>query len=325
MGKLTAEQRKKMLQSYVSSLKSRKANITPKTRIAKTLKTSQEENQDDTTNDVVEKPVDEPADAPTEPAPEPKQDEKAAKRLARRIKIKAFKIAQEDHGEELDEIVDVDTEGKDVDEVTEEVAEEATEAVMETIPEDVDVPQEQLEEVIEEAVEDTIEAVAKRKAAKRKLSRKAKRTKKAEESISDDLVKDTPDHGDLPQKDTATEVAVSDDLVEESITPDDTTKDNGEGVKPPSTVEAAQQKFVAALEMVKAEKAAGVIPATVREAAKCNEYMNKYSAKEMKLVAEKLRACGSAQKVAGIKPAKHMPVKHANVEKSTAPNYGALF
>ena len=47
MGKLTAEQRKKMLQSYVSSLKSRKANITPKTRIAKTLKTSQEENQDE--------------------------------------------------------------------------------------------------------------------------------------------------------------------------------------------------------------------------------------------------------------------------------------
>ena len=144
--------------------------------------------------------------------------------------------------------------------------------------------------------------------------------------VSDDLVKDTAEAPDLPQKDTATEVAVSDDLEEKSIAPDGTTKDNGEGVKPPASVEAAKATFCAALDLVKVEKAAGVLAPTVRDAAVCEEYANRYSVEAMKLATEKLRAVGSAQRVAGVAPARHVAAKTASKAVSaTRTELGALY
>ena len=116
------------------------------------------------------------------------------------------------------------------------------------------------------------------------------------------------------------------DLEEKSIAPDGTTKDNGEGVKPPASVEAAKATFCAALDLVKVEKAAGVLAPTVRDAAVCEEYANRYSVEAMKLATEKLRAVGSAQRVAGVAPARHVAAKTASKAVSaTRTELGALY
>lgn len=315
--KLSAEQRKAMIMSYAQRHK--KANTTPRKRVARpTARTAQDdiETQDQSV-DTTETP-----DTSTDNADA--QENKEAKRLARKIKRRAFRVAQEEHSEDIEEIVQEDEDTSDRD-VVEEVAEEATEAVVEALPEGEGIPFEEVEDLIEDAVKDAVEAVAKRKASKRKLASKARKmAETADGELSDDLVKDEPDSAPLPQKDTETEVAVSDDLTDESITPDGPTKDNGEGVKPPASVEAMREQFVAALDLVKTEKAAGILAPSVKEAAMCDEYMNKYTTKEMKIAANKIRSVGTAQKTAGISPAKHASIKHKKTA-SAGSEIGSLY
>ena len=315
MGKLNAEQRRSMLASIAAKRKN--ASAMPKSA-RPTAKTSQEDY--DETKEVTETETKDVTD-----------DDKEAKRFARKLKRRAYKIAQDEHAEEIERIVD-DEEEDVADDVADAVSDEAVQAIVDAIPEAAALPEEELAEIIEDAVEDAVEAAVKRSASKKQLARRARvasRGKKAETAdgeISDDLVKDTAEAPDLPQKDTATEVAVSDDLEEKSIAPDGTTKDNGEGVKPPASVEAAKATFCAALDLVKVEKAAGVLAPTVRDAAVCEEYANRYSVEAMKLATEKLRAVGSAQRVAGVAPARHVAAKTASKAVSaTRTELGALY
>lgn len=317
--KLTAEQRRAMLTSLAAKRKNASAAPSADPRAARpTTKTSQEGVDDiDETKEVTEEITEDEA--------------KEAKRFARKLKRRAHKVAQEEHAEEIETIVE--DEDEDVaDDVADAVAEEAAEAIVNAVPEAAALPEEELAEIIEDAVENAVEAAVKRSAAKKKLARKArvasrKKADTADGEVSDDLVKDEPAHAEMPQKDTATEVAVSDDLEEKSIAPDGTTKENGEGVKPPASVEAAKSKFIAALDLVKTEKAAGILAPNAREAAVCDEYAGKYSVEAMKLATEKLRAIGSAQRVAGVSPARHIAA-NASTKKTASTgsaDFGALY
>lgn len=312
MAKLNAEQRRAMLASLAAKRKT--AGIDPRTA-RPTKKTSQEDYTE--TKEVTETETKDVDD-----------DDKEAKRFARRLKRRACKIAQDEHSEEIETIVE-DEEDEAADDVADSIADEAVEAIIEAIPEAAELPAEELAEVIEDAVEDAVMAAIRRSAAKKKLARRARvasRGKTAAADISDDLVSDVAEAPALPQKDTATEVAVSDDLEEKSITPDGTTKDNGQGVKPPASVSAAKEQFIAALDLVKTEKAAGVLAPEAREAAVCESYASKYTVEAMKLATEKLRAVGSAQRVAGAAPSRHVVANSARKTASVSRSeLGALY
>lgn len=290
MGKLNAEQRRSMLASIAAKRKN--ASAMPKSA-RPTAKTSQEDY--DETKEVTETETKDVTD-----------DDKEAKRFARKLKRRAYKIAQDEHAEEIERIVD-DEEEDVADDVADAVSDEAVQAIVDAIPEAAALPEEELAEIIEDAVEDAVEAAVKRSASKKKLARRARvasRGKKAETADGE----------------------ISDDLEEKSIAPDGTTKDNGEGVKPTASVEAAKATFCAALDLVKVEKAAGVLAPTVRDAAVCEEYANRYSVEAMKLATEKLRAVGSAQRVAGVAPARHVAAKTASKAVSaTRTELGALY
>lgn len=320
MAKLTEAQRRAMLTSLAKKRKHASAAPSAKSRIARpTAKTSQEDVDIDETKEV------------TETKDVTDEDGKEAKRFARKLKRRAYKVAQDEHAEEIEDIVE-DEDDAVAEDVADAVSDEAVEAIVDAVPEAAQLPEEELMEIVEDAVEEAVEAAVKRSAAKKKLARKARiasRAKKAETAdgeISDDLVKDTAEAPALPQKDTATEVAVSDDLEEKSIAPDDTTKENGEGVKPPASVEASREKFIAALDLVKVEKAAGVLAPEAREAAVVDSYVGKYSVEAMKVAAEKLRSAGSAQRVAGVSPARHIAAKSSKTKTASArTDIGALY
>lgn len=324
MGKLTASQR----QAIKRRLRANQI---------KAAKKAQEENLEDIPTEDEELPVDETAarnarsadtktsqgeefiDELEELEEDGVEASKKAKRHARRVKRMASKIAQsEDFEEDIEKIVEPEPEGE-ADDVIEEVAQEAADVVVNAdIP--VDISDEELAEVVEDAVEDALEVVARRHKASRRASRKAKRASKvAEEApVSDDLEKDAPDEAAKPQEDTATEVAVSDDLVEESITPSETEMDNGEGVKAPASVEATvRDKFTAALELISLQRAHGVIASETRgDTALADSYARSHSVEAMKLASDNLRKVGSAKAVVGGGPTRHAAAKVARTAKT---------
>lgn len=295
MAKLTEAQCRAMLTSLAKKRKHASAAPSAKSRIARpTAKTSQEDVDIDETKEV------------TETKDVTDENGKEAKRFARKLKRRAYKVAQDEHAEEIEDIVE-DEDDDVAEDVADAVSDEAVEAIVDAVPEAAQLPEEELMEIVEEAVEEAVEAAVKRSAAKKKLARKARiasRVKKAE----------TAD-GEIP-----------DDLEEKSIAPDDTTKENGEGVKPPASVEASREKFIAALDLVKVEKAAGVLAPEAREAAVVDSYVGKYSVEAMKVAAEKLRSAGSAQRVAGVSPARHIAAKSSKTKTASArTDIGALY
>ena len=175
MGKLNAEQRRSMLASIAAKRKN--ASAMPKSA-RPTAKTSQEDY--DETKEVTETETKDVTD-----------DDKEAKRFARKLKRRAYKIAQDEHAEEIERIVD-DEEEDVADDVADAVSDEAVQAIVDAIPEAAALPEEELAEIIEDAVEDAVEAAVKRSASKKKLARRARvasRGKKAETAdgdISDD-------------------------------------------------------------------------------------------------------------------------------------------
>jgi hypothetical protein len=295
MAKLTEAQRRAMLTSLAKKRKHASAAPSAKSRIARpTAKTSQEDVDIDETKEV------------TETKDVTDEDGKEAKRFARKLKRRAYKVAQDEHAEEIEDIVE-DEDDDVAEDVADAVSDEAVEAIVDAVPEAAQLPEEELMEIVEEAVEEAVEAAVKRSAAKKKLARKARiasRVKKAETADGE----------------------ISDDLKEKSIAPDDTTKENGEGVKPPASVEASREKFIAALDLVKVEKAAGVLAPEAREAAVVDSYVGKYSVEAMKVAAEKLRSAGSAQRVAGVSPARHIAAKSSKTKTASArTDIGALY
>ena len=108
MGKLNAEQRRSMLASIAAKRKN--ASAMPKSA-RPTAKTSQEDY--DETKEVTETETKDVTD-----------DDKEAKRFARKLKRRAYKIAQDEHAEEIERIVD-DEEEDVADDIADAVSDEA--------------------------------------------------------------------------------------------------------------------------------------------------------------------------------------------------------
>ena len=155
--------------------------------------------------------------------------------------------------------------------------------------------QEEIEDVIEDEVEDAIEPekeearrCARRRAAKMKARRNAMRRRA--QDVSDDLK--GPD-GDSSKITELKSDGVSDDLV---VTDEE---DGGVQQTPPASVDEAEDKVLAAYDLIEAQIAHNVIKANVRKPALAAKYCKQHTAKEMRFAAEQLSKQGSVGKTAG--------------------------
>lgn len=161
--------------------------------------------------------------------------------------------------------------------------------------------QEEIEDEVEDEVEDAIEpekeearrcarrnAMARRRAAKMKARRNAMRRRA--QDVSDDLK--GPD-GDSSKITELKSDGVSDDLV---VTDEE---DGGVQQTPPASVDEAEDKVLAAYDLIEAQIAHNVVKANVRKPALAAKYCKQHTAKEMRFAAEQLSKQGSVGKTAG--------------------------
>lgn len=156
--------------------------------------------------------------------------------------------------------------------------------------------QEEIEDEIEDEVEDEVEdakearrrAMARRRAAKMKARRNAMRRRA--QDVSDDLK--GPD-GNSSKITELKSDGVSDDLV---VTDEE---DGGVQQTPPASVDEAEDKVLAAYDLIEAQIAHNVVKANVRKPALAAKYCKQHTAKEMRFAAEQLSKQGSVGKTAG--------------------------
>lgn len=152
--------------------------------------------------------------------------------------------------------------------------------------------QEEVEDEVEDAIEDAKEArrraMARRRAAKMKARRNAMRRRARD--VSDDLK--GPD-GDSSKITELKSDGVSDDLV---VTDEE---DGGVQQTPPASVDEAEDKVLAAYDLIEAQIAHNVVKANVRKPALAAKYCKQHTAKEMRFAAEQLSKQGSVGKTAG--------------------------
>lgn len=137
--------------------------------------------------------------------------------------------------------------------------------------------------------EDEDEKEARRRAARKRALARMRNRRKAE--ISDDLTGPDgdsanftePQDGDMP----------SDDL----DTPDE--GDGGTDQTPPSSVNEAEDKVLAAYRLIDAQIAHGAVAPNISKAALASKYCKKYSLKEMRIATQQLAKVGKAPKKAG--------------------------
>lgn len=186
----------------------------------------------------------------------------------------------------------------------------------EDIPADIE-PEEEPVEVVEDEEVEARRARARRARALRK-ARRAMR-KRATDGISDDLTGPADDGAvTIPQgKD------VSDDL---------TDPDEGDGgiqqtpAELPDSIDEAEDKVIAAYNLIEAQIAAKVVPANVKKAQLASKYARKYTAREMKLAASQLAKASSPKKVEkGVRVSKRSSVPYTKTAKSGSMDDFCLF
>lgn len=154
-----------------------------------------------------------------------------------------------------------------------------------------DVIEDEVEDEVEDAIEDEKEEArrcARRRAAKMKARRNAMRRRA--QDVSDDLK--GPD-GDSSKITELKSDGVSDDLV---VTDEE---DGGVQQTPPASVDEAEDKVLAAYDLIEAQIAHNVVKANVRKPALAAKYCKQHTAKEMRFAAEQLSKQGSVGKTAG--------------------------
>lgn len=226
-------------------------------------------------------------------AKEPEEDEVEAKRKAarRRAKIRRQaelawqKYAQEQEEDEPEEEPEGELESDDVEARRKAARAAARRRAMMRRKAQEDA--EESDESEDEPKEDDEPVEARKRAAKARAlrrARKAMRARKAE--VSDDLT--GPDGGEI----TITQgEPVSDDLAE----PDEEGSDMVQQTPAelPDSIDEAEDKVLAAYQLIEAQIARKVIPANVKKPALASRYAKKFSAGQMKLAAENLSKVGS--------------------------------
>lgn len=187
----------------------------------------------------------------------------------------------------------------------------------EDIPADIEPEEEPAEAPVEDEELEARRARARRARALRK-ARRAMR-KRATDGISDDLTGPADDGAvTIPQgKD------VSDDL---------TDPDEGDGgiqqtpAELPDSIDEAEEKVVAAYNLIEAQIAAKVVPANVKKAQLASKYARKYTTREMRLAASQLSKASSPKKVEkGVRVSKRSSVPYTKTAKSGSMDDFCLF
>lgn len=147
----------------------------------------------------------------------------------------------------------------------------------------------------EEEKEEVLDEMEARKAAARRARalRRARRAmrRKAEADVSDDLTG--------PADDGAVTIPQGKDVSDDLATPDE--GDGGIQQTPaelPDSIDEAEDKVLAAYNLIEAQIARKVIPANVKKAALASKYAKAYTAAQMKFAAENLSKVGSVEKSA---------------------------